>query len=79
MATLAAALPETAPQTRILGASFSWWLLIAPAVILMLAFYAFPLAEVLWISFTEPEPANVAAMPLPVDCAIAALSAPLTV
>ena len=56
MATLAAALPETAPQTRILGASFSWWLLIAPAVILMLAFYAFPLAEVLWISFTEPEP-----------------------
>ncbi|MFN7000033.1 ABC transporter permease [Elioraea tepidiphila] len=56
MTTLAAALPQTAPQTRILGASFSWWLLIAPAVILMLAFYAFPLAEVLWISFTEPEP-----------------------
>jgi putative spermidine/putrescine transport system permease protein len=39
-----------------LGASFSWWLLIAPAVILMLAFYAFPLAEVLWISVTEPQP-----------------------
>lgn len=56
MATLAATLPQTASQTRVLGASFSWWLLIAPAVILMLAFYAFPLAEVLWISFTEPEP-----------------------
>ncbi|WP_337875102.1 ABC transporter permease [Elioraea sp.] len=52
MTTLAA----TLPRTRLLGASLSWWLLIAPAVILMLAFYAFPLAEVLWISFTEPEP-----------------------
>lgn len=56
MATLAATLPRTRPQTRVLGASFSWWLLIAPALVLMLAFYAFPLAEVLWISFTEPEP-----------------------
>ena len=56
MATLAATLPRTTPQTRVLGASFSWWLLIAPALVLMLAFYAFPLAEVLWISFTEPEP-----------------------
>jgi len=56
MATLATAFPRTLPQTRMLGASFSWWLLIAPAVILMLAFYAFPLAEVLWISVTEPQP-----------------------
>jgi putative spermidine/putrescine transport system permease protein len=56
MATLAAALPRTVLQTRGLGASFSWWLLIAPAVILMLAFYAFPLGEVLWISVTEPQP-----------------------
>jgi putative spermidine/putrescine transport system permease protein len=56
MTTLTAALPQTAPRARLLGASFSWWLLIAPAVILMLAFYVFPLAEVLWISFTEPEP-----------------------
>ncbi|WP_144183004.1 ABC transporter permease [Elioraea rosea] len=45
-----------APPSRVLGASLPWWLLIAPALILMLAFYAFPLAEVLWISFTEPEP-----------------------
>ncbi len=56
MTTLAATLPRTAPQARVLGASFSWWLLIAPALVLMVAFYAFPLAEVLWISFTEPEP-----------------------
>ncbi|WP_439578483.1 ABC transporter permease [Elioraea sp.] len=56
MATLAATLPQTARQTWFLGASFSWWLLIAPAVVLMAALYAFPLAEVLWISFTEPEP-----------------------
>lgn len=41
---------------RILGATLSWWLLILPALVLMLVFYAFPLAEVLWISFTEPAP-----------------------
>jgi putative spermidine/putrescine transport system permease protein len=45
-----------APAPRFLGASLPWWLLILPALILMLAFYAFPIAEVLWISFTEPEP-----------------------
>jgi putative spermidine/putrescine transport system permease protein len=46
-----------APAPRLfLGASLPWWLLILPALVLMLAFYAFPLAEVLWISFTEPEP-----------------------
>jgi len=38
------------------GAALPWWLLILPALILMLAFYAYPLGEVLWISFTEPEP-----------------------
>lgn len=46
-----------APAPRLfLGASLPWWLLILPALVLMLAFYAFPLAEVLWISFTDPEP-----------------------
>jgi putative spermidine/putrescine transport system permease protein len=46
-----------APAPRLfLGASLPWWLLILPALVLMLAFYAFPLAEVLWISFTEPAP-----------------------
>jgi putative spermidine/putrescine transport system permease protein len=44
------------PAPRFLGASLPWWLLILPALILMLVFYAYPLAEVLWISVTEPEP-----------------------
>jgi putative spermidine/putrescine transport system permease protein len=38
------------------AAALPWWLLILPALILMLAFYAYPLGEVLWISVTEPEP-----------------------
>jgi putative spermidine/putrescine transport system permease protein len=50
------ALAAAAPAPRFLGASLPWWLLILPALVLMLAFYAFPLAEVLWISVTEPEP-----------------------
>jgi putative spermidine/putrescine transport system permease protein len=45
-----------APAARFLGASLPWWLLILPALVLMLVFYAYPLAEVLWISVTEPEP-----------------------
>jgi putative spermidine/putrescine transport system permease protein len=45
-----------APPARFLGASLPWWLLILPALVLMLVFYAYPLAEVLWISVTEPEP-----------------------
>ncbi len=45
-----------ASAPRFLGASLPWWLLILPALVLMLAFYVFPLAEVLWISVTEPEP-----------------------
>ena len=44
------------PPPRFLGASLPWWLLILPALLLMLVFYAYPLAEVLWISVTEPEP-----------------------
>lgn len=56
MTAAAAALPQAAPARLVLGASFSWWLLILPALALMLAFYVFPLAEVLWISVTEPEP-----------------------
>lgn len=56
MATLAAAIPQTGARAGFLGASLSWWLLIAPAVVLMVVFYAFPLGEVLWISVTEPEP-----------------------
>ncbi len=33
-----------------------YWLLILPAVALMLVFYIYPLLQVLWISVTEPEP-----------------------
>ncbi|MBI3744592.1 MAG: hypothetical protein HY261_09980, partial [Chloroflexi bacterium] len=33
-----------------------YWLLVAPALVAMLAFYFFPLARVLWISVTEPRP-----------------------
>ena len=32
-----------------------WWL-IAPAVLLMLVFYIYPLIQVLWISVTDPVP-----------------------
>ncbi|MCR9255314.1 MAG: ABC transporter permease [Alphaproteobacteria bacterium] len=32
----------------------SYWVLIAPAVVLMVVFYVFPLLQVLWISVTEP-------------------------
>jgi putative spermidine/putrescine transport system permease protein len=56
MTAAAATLPQAAPARLVLGASFSWWLLTLPALALMLAFYVFPLAEVLWISVTEPEP-----------------------
>jgi putative spermidine/putrescine transport system permease protein len=43
-------------DARFLGATAPWWLLVLPALVLMLAFYAFPLGQVLWISFTEPAP-----------------------
>ncbi len=33
-----------------------WWLLIAPAFLLLAAFYIAPIVQVLAISFTEPEP-----------------------
>lgn len=34
----------------------SYWLLIAPALVVMLVFYIWPLLQVLWISVTEPFP-----------------------
>ena len=39
-----------------LSARAFYWLLIAPALLAMLAFYFLPLAKVLWISVTEPRP-----------------------
>ena len=38
------------------GQQERYWLLILPAVLLMLVFYVFPLIQVLWISVTEPTP-----------------------
>lgn len=37
-------------------ASLGWWLLLLPAVALVLFFYVAPIVQVLTISFTEPEP-----------------------
>ncbi|MGE0723850.1 MAG: ABC transporter permease [Alphaproteobacteria bacterium] len=34
----------------------AYWLMVAPAALLMAAFYFYPLAQVLWISVTEPRP-----------------------
>ncbi len=33
-----------------------YWLMVAPAALLMAAFYFYPLVQVLWISVTEPKP-----------------------
>lgn len=56
MTSRAAALPGPAARPRLLGATAPWWLLVAPALVLMLVFYVYPLSQVLWISFTEPSP-----------------------
>jgi putative spermidine/putrescine transport system permease protein len=37
-------------------AGFGWWLLILPALLLVLAFYVAPILQVLAISVSEPEP-----------------------
>jgi putative spermidine/putrescine transport system permease protein len=41
---------------RALSTQQFYWLLIAPALALMIGFYFYPLAKVLWISVTEPKP-----------------------
>ena len=33
-----------------------YWLLVAPLLVLVLAFYAWPVLGILWLSFTDPEP-----------------------
>ena len=45
-----------ATATRTLSTRQFYWLLIAPAVLMMAAFYLYPLFKVLWISVTEPQP-----------------------
>ena len=53
MTSRTAALPAS---PRFLGATAPWWMLVAPALLMMLALYVYPLAQVLWISVTEPAP-----------------------
>lgn len=38
------------------GTGAGYWLMIAPAALLLAIFYVYPLATVLWTSVTEPEP-----------------------
>ena len=45
-----------ARERRGLSTQQFYWLLIAPALVLMIGFYFYPLAKVLWISVTEPKP-----------------------
>ncbi|MBL3701380.1 ABC transporter permease subunit [Sulfitobacter sp. BDSS02] len=48
--------PGRLTVNSIMGSEGRYWLLIAPAVLLMLGFYFYPLARVLWMSFTFPTP-----------------------
>lgn len=47
--SIAVARPLLTPQTR-------YWLLIMPALALMIVFYVYPVGRVLWMSVTEPSP-----------------------
>ena len=58
---------DTSPATDVAGTlrpsskrrlhgAMRHWLLIMPALVLMLAFYLYPIGKVLWISVTEPKP-----------------------
>ncbi|MDQ8731484.1 ABC transporter permease [Bradyrhizobium sp. LHD-71] len=38
------------------GGSARYWLLMTPALALMIVFYVYPISRVLWISVTEPQP-----------------------
>ena len=55
MNTTSVAIPARAKTNAVSVRTF-YWLLVAPALVAMLAFYFFPLARVLWISVTEPRP-----------------------
>ena len=48
--------PVAIPWTRRLPRIDTYWLLVMPALSLMLVFYVYPLVRVLLISVTEPEP-----------------------
>lgn len=56
MTTQAVDTPLSRPARAALSTQQFYWLLIAPALLTMAAFYFYPLAKVLWISVTEPKP-----------------------
>ena len=56
MSTTTVAIAARATKTTARSVRTFYWLLVAPALVSMLAFYFFPLVRVLWISVTEPRP-----------------------
>ncbi|WP_329026846.1 ABC transporter permease [Streptomyces sp. NBC_00690] len=48
--------PAKSPLQRVLGGQGRQWLLLAPAVLMLLVFFAYPLADIVWRAFTDPEP-----------------------
>jgi len=53
---MVASSPAGAPRMRGDQLRRFYWLLVMPAVLMMVGLYFFPLAKVLWISVTEPAP-----------------------
>ncbi|BBK42972.1 ABC transporter permease [Allostella vacuolata] len=56
MTATAAAGAPSGRRLVLMNERTAYWLMVAPAALLMAAFYFYPLAEVLWISVTEPKP-----------------------
>ena len=54
MSATSVAVAVRSTKTSALSVRTFYWLLIAPALVSMVAFYFFPLTRVLWISVTEP-------------------------
>ncbi|WP_354225829.1 ABC transporter permease [Bradyrhizobium sp. F1.4.3] len=48
--------PTLSPVRPRLGVTARYWLLILPALALMVVFYLYPISKVLWMSVTEPQP-----------------------
>jgi putative spermidine/putrescine transport system permease protein len=49
--------PQPLPVRRLpLREAIRYWLLLVPALALLVAFYVYPIARVLWISVTDPQP-----------------------
>ena len=56
MTGVAAAGAPSARRRFVIDQWTAYWLMVAPAALLMAAFYFYPLLQVLWISVTEPKP-----------------------